>query len=45
MFTLILILINLWTIVVSLIHIGETSNQPKSTKDKNDDDGMNIPCA
>ena len=45
MFTLFLIVINVATIVGSLIHIGQQSNQPKSDKDKDDDDRTNIPCA
>jgi hypothetical protein len=44
MFLLFVLAINLMTIVGSLIHIAEKSNQPKSDNDKDDDDRTNIPC-
>ena len=43
MFTLFFIAINVATMAMALIDIGEKSNQPKSKDD--DDDRTNIPCA
>jgi|HubBroStandDraft_6_1064221.scaffolds.fasta_scaffold9509486_1 hypothetical protein len=43
MFTLFLIAINVATLALGLIKIGEQSNRPKD-KDDDDDSGPFIPC-
>ncbi len=47
MFTLLLVAINVATLALGLINIGEKSNKPKSDNDDDDDDDdrTNILCA
>ena len=45
MFTLFLLAINLATLALGLINIGEKSNKPKRNDNDDDDDRTNIQCA